>query len=45
VLQRPESQVFGSRVADDVVWGLAPGVDLDVEKLLAEVGLAGMGTR
>ena len=45
VLQRPESQVLGSRVADDVVWGLAPGVDLDVEKLLAEVGLAGMGTR
>lgn len=45
VLQRPESSVLGSRVADDVVWGLAPDVDLDVEKLLDEVGLGGMGTR
>lgn len=45
VLQRPESQVLGSRVGDDVVWGLGPGVDLNVEQLLDEVGLAGMGSR
>lgn len=45
VLQRPESQVLGSRVADDVVWGLPPGFDLDVDAVLAEVGLAEMGDR
>ncbi|MGA9871551.1 MAG: ATP-binding cassette domain-containing protein [Rhodococcus sp. (in: high G+C Gram-positive bacteria)] len=45
VLQRPETQVLGSRVADDVVWGLAPDVDLDVDALLTEVGLSGMGIR
>ncbi|EON31361.1 ABC transporter ATP-binding protein [Gordonia terrae] len=45
VLQRPEIQMLGSRVADDVVWGLPPGVDVDVEALLAEVGLAGLGDR
>ncbi|NIL76658.1 ABC transporter ATP-binding protein [Rhodococcus kyotonensis] len=45
VLQRPESQILGSRVADDVVWGLAPDSDTDVDALLAEVGLAGMGPR
>ncbi|GAC57664.1 putative ABC transporter ATP-binding protein [Gordonia hirsuta DSM 44140 = NBRC 16056] len=45
VLQRPESQMLGSRVADDLVWGLPPGQDVDVEALLAEVGLAGLGDR
>ncbi|GAB44570.1 ABC transporter ATP-binding protein [Gordonia terrae] len=45
VLQRPEIQMLGSRVADDVVWGLPPGVDVDVEALLAEVGLDGLGDR
>lgn len=45
VLQRPESQILGSRVADDVVWGLAPDADTDVEAILTEVGLAGMGPR
>lgn len=45
VLQRPESQILGSRVADDVVWGLPPNIDTDVDGLLAEVGLAGMGPR
>lgn len=45
VSQRPESQVLGSRVADDVVWGLPPGYDLDVDAVLAEVGLTGMGDR
>ncbi|WP_238421034.1 ABC transporter ATP-binding protein [Gordonia sp. 'Campus'] len=45
VLQRPEIQMLGSRVADDVVWGLPPGVDVDVDALLDEVGLAGLGDR
>jgi energy-coupling factor transport system ATP-binding protein len=45
VLQHPESQVLGTRVADDVVWGLPPGQAVDVEHLLGEVGLAGMGER
>ena len=26
-MQHPESQVLGTRVADDVVWGLPPGTD------------------
>lgn len=45
VLQHPESQVLGTRVVDDVVWGLPPGTTTDVERLLAEVGLSGLGER
>ncbi|MGV0992013.1 MAG: ATP-binding cassette domain-containing protein [Mycobacterium sp.] len=45
VMQHPESQVLGSRVADDVVWGLPPGTRTDVAGLLSEVGLAGMEER
>ncbi len=45
VLQRPETQMLGSRVADDVVWGLPADAVVDVEALLAEVGLAGLGER
>ncbi len=45
VMQHPESQVLGSRVADDVVWGLPPGTRTDVGRLLGEVGLAGMEDR
>ncbi|MGJ6121515.1 ATP-binding cassette domain-containing protein [Mycolicibacterium sp. Y3] len=45
VLQHPETQVLGMRVADDVVWGLPPEVDVDIDRLLSEVGLAGMGGR
>jgi energy-coupling factor transport system ATP-binding protein len=45
VLQRPETQMLGSRVADDVVWGLPFGAEVDVEGLLGEVGLAGLGDR
>lgn len=45
VMQHPESQVLGTRVADDVVWGLPPGKQVDIERLLSEVGLAGMGER
>lgn len=45
VSQRPESQVLGVLVRDDVVWGLPAGVEVDVEGLLGVVGLAGAGAR
>lgn len=45
VMQHPESQVLGTRVADDVVWGLPPGTTTDVHKLLGEVGLDGLAER
>nr|WP_253900464.1 ABC transporter ATP-binding protein [Mycobacterium asiaticum] len=45
VLQHPESQVLGTRVADDVVWGLPPGTKTDVAKLLREVGLDDLAER
>ena len=45
VLQHPESQVLGTRVADDVVWGLPPGTDVDVGRLLREVGLEALAER
>jgi energy-coupling factor transport system ATP-binding protein len=45
VLQHPESQVLGTRVADDVVFGLPPGATTDVPRLLAEVGLEGLAER
>ncbi|MGH3969977.1 MAG: ATP-binding cassette domain-containing protein [Mycobacterium sp.] len=45
VMQHPESQVLGTRVADDVVWGLPPGTTIDVDRLLDEVGLDGLGER
>lgn len=45
IMQHPESQVLGTRVADDVVWGLPPGKATDVSQLLAEVGLDGLAER
>ncbi|WP_156660544.1 ATP-binding cassette domain-containing protein [Mycobacterium sp. 852002-10029_SCH5224772] len=45
VMQHSESQVLGTRVADDVVWGLPPGKTTDVDRLLREVGLAGLAER
>ncbi len=45
VFQRPESQVLGVRVRDDVVWGLPQGTETDVEGVLRSVGLAGLGDR
>ncbi|GGG21892.1 cobalt ABC transporter ATP-binding protein [Rhodococcoides trifolii] len=48
ILQHPETQVLGSRVGDDVLWGLPideqPDAD-GVEALLAEVGLSGYAAR
>jgi energy-coupling factor transporter ATP-binding protein EcfA2 len=45
IMQHPESQVLGTRVADDVVWGLPPGKTTDVHNLLVEVGLDGLAER
>jgi energy-coupling factor transport system ATP-binding protein len=45
IFQRPETQVLGVRVHDDVVWGLPAGHGLDPESLLERVGLGGMGDR
>ena len=45
IMQHPESQVLGTRVADDVVWGLPPGKTTDVQQLLTEVGLDGLAER
>jgi energy-coupling factor transporter ATP-binding protein EcfA2 len=44
IMQHPESQVLGTRVAD-VVWGLPPGKTTDVHQLLTEVGLDGLAER
>jgi energy-coupling factor transport system ATP-binding protein len=45
IFQRPETQVLGVRVRDDVVWGLHADHGLDPESLLKRVGLGGMGDR
>lgn len=45
IAQRPESQVLGARVRDDVVWGLPGDLPVDTEALLDAVGLAGQGAR
>ncbi|HMC42746.1 MAG TPA: ABC transporter ATP-binding protein [Acidimicrobiales bacterium] len=45
VFQRPESQVLGVRVRDDVVWGMTNGADVDVAALLELVGLSGFADR
>lgn len=37
--------MLGTRVADDVVWGLPPGTTTDIPKLLGEVGLDGLAER
>ncbi len=42
IFQRPESQVLGVRVRDDLYWGLLPGSRPAVAELLATVGLGGM---
>jgi energy-coupling factor transport system ATP-binding protein len=47
IFQRPESQVLGVHVRDDVVWGLTreEAACVDVDHLLGEFGLAGLGDR
>ncbi|MBV9660660.1 MAG: ATP-binding cassette domain-containing protein, partial [Acidimicrobiales bacterium] len=45
ILQHPETQVLGVRVADDIVWGLHDATGIDIEDVLAQVGLAGFAER
>jgi energy-coupling factor transport system ATP-binding protein len=45
IMQHPETQVLGVRVADDVVWGLHDNHGVDVPELLDSVGLSGMEER
>jgi energy-coupling factor transporter ATP-binding protein EcfA2 len=45
VFQRPESQVLGVRVRDDLAWGLDPGEVPAPAELLGLVGLEGMEDR
>jgi energy-coupling factor transporter ATP-binding protein EcfA2 len=45
IFQRPESQVLGVRVVDDLLWGTGPETDVDVDGLLARVGLDGFAER
>ena len=45
ISQRPEAQVLGVRVRDDVVWGLPTGYQVDVPGLLHLVGLATFADR
>jgi energy-coupling factor transporter ATP-binding protein EcfA2 len=45
IFQRPESQVLGVRVAEDVTWGMPRHAHPDVSALLARVGLEGFDAR
>jgi energy-coupling factor transport system ATP-binding protein len=45
IMQHPETQILGVRVADDVVWGLRKDQHVDVDGLLRKVGLDGFGGR
>ncbi|MCU1491839.1 MAG: ykoD, partial [Acidimicrobiaceae bacterium] len=45
VSQRPESQILGVRVDDDVAWGVAEEDLPDTASILAMVGLEGMESR
>ena len=45
VFQRPEAQVLGVRVRDDVVWGLPHPERIDVDASLERVGLRALADR
>ena len=45
VFQRPELQVLGVRVRDDVGWGLGRSARVDVDRLLDRVGLRAFADR
>jgi energy-coupling factor transport system ATP-binding protein len=42
VTQRPEAQILGSNVLEDLYWGLPAGSPLDAAEVLAMVGLSGL---
>jgi energy-coupling factor transport system ATP-binding protein len=44
-MQRPEAQVLGMTIDEDLGWGLPPGFSPDKAAVLAAVGLAGMHAR
>ena len=45
IAQDPQTQVLGVLVADDVIWGIPDPATVDVEGLLAQVGLSGFERR
>ncbi|MCU1465058.1 MAG: putative transporter ATP-binding protein [Actinomycetia bacterium] len=45
VSQRPEAQVLGVRVRDDVVWGMPDPARVDVDAFLERVGLRALADR
>ena len=45
IFQRPDSQVLGVRVVDDLLWGVPSTTSVDVDALLERVGLAGLAQR
>jgi energy-coupling factor transporter ATP-binding protein EcfA2 len=45
IFQRPESQVLGVRVREDVVWGLPDDTRVDEDELLGHVGLGDFAGR
>lgn len=45
VAQRPEAQVLGVRARDDIVWGVEDPSAVDINGLLARVGLEGFAER
>ena len=45
IMQHPETQILGVKVADDVVWGLHDDHGVDIDAMLDAVGLPGMADR
>jgi energy-coupling factor transporter ATP-binding protein EcfA2 len=45
VFQRPEAQVLGVRVRDDVVWGMPDPQEVDVDAFLDRVGLRALAEK
>jgi energy-coupling factor transporter ATP-binding protein EcfA2 len=45
VFQRPEAQVLGVRVRDDIGWGLPADAPVDIDGILERVGLDGLADR
>jgi energy-coupling factor transport system ATP-binding protein len=45
IFQRPDAQVLGVRVRDDLRWGLPSTQAVDTDRLLARVGLRGFSDR